>query len=259
MPTTTLSSNALQCFGNNQSYIGLEDRSKNALEISKPNNNGTACKGNEFEKSNSCDNKKQSGSPLTSVKELCNDVKKAVVSLFVAPPAVNSSAYGGSIAAPTPTTSAGYGGSVIPSGSGMAANNCPFSTNAPKGGDFGKICSEDKREGGGKGELEEKKGNCFEVKGLVKSDEKCKEPKSVMPMPLVVPTVPVSSGYGGSITPAPVVSAGYGGSITPKPSVKPACNQGIGNGSEGCDPGKSQPRGGSNDEGGRKPGEKPCK
>ncbi|MEA5515668.1 S-layer homology domain-containing protein, partial [Nodularia sp. UHCC 0506] len=32
------------------------------------------------------------------------------------------------------------------------------------------------------------------------------------------------------------------------------CNQGIGNGSEGCDPGKSSPRGGSNDEGGRTPG-----
>ncbi len=32
------------------------------------------------------------------------------------------------------------------------------------------------------------------------------------------------------------------------------CNQGIGNGSEGCDPGNSSPRGGSNDEGGRKPG-----
>lgn len=31
------------------------------------------------------------------------------------------------------------------------------------------------------------------------------------------------------------------------------CNQGIGNGSEGCDPGNSRPHGGSNDEGGRKP------
>ncbi|MEB3337373.1 MAG: hypothetical protein VKJ46_07930 [Leptolyngbyaceae bacterium] len=31
------------------------------------------------------------------------------------------------------------------------------------------------------------------------------------------------------------------------------CNQGIGNGSEGCDPGKSRPHGGSNDEGGRTP------
>lgn len=31
------------------------------------------------------------------------------------------------------------------------------------------------------------------------------------------------------------------------------CNQGIGNGAEGCDPGNSAPRGGSNDEGGRTP------
>ncbi|HBS72233.1 MAG TPA: hypothetical protein DEA79_24655, partial [Cyanobacteria bacterium UBA11153] len=31
-------------------------------------------------------------------------------------------------------------------------------------------------------------------------------------------------------------------------------NQGIGNGAEGADPGNSQPRGGSNDEGGRTPG-----
>lgn len=38
---------------------------------------------------------------------------------------------------------------------------------------------------------------------------------------------------------------------------KPArqhCNQGIGNGAEGCDPGNSHPHGGSNDEGGRTPG-----
>jgi hypothetical protein len=41
-------------------------------------------------------------------------------------------------------------------------------------------------------------------------------------------------------------------------SVKPRrnCNQGIGNGAEGCDPGKSRPHGGSNDEGGRTPGNK---
>ncbi|MBD1911751.1 MULTISPECIES: S-layer homology domain-containing protein [unclassified Leptolyngbya] len=35
------------------------------------------------------------------------------------------------------------------------------------------------------------------------------------------------------------------------------CNQGIGNGAEGCDPGNSQPHGGSNDEGGRTPGNRP--
>jgi hypothetical protein len=34
------------------------------------------------------------------------------------------------------------------------------------------------------------------------------------------------------------------------------CNQGIGNGAEGCDPGNSRPHGGSNDEGGRTPGGK---
>lgn len=33
-----------------------------------------------------------------------------------------------------------------------------------------------------------------------------------------------------------------------------SCNQGIGNGPEGCDPGNSSPRGGSNDETGRTPG-----
>ncbi|MBD2388530.1 S-layer homology domain-containing protein [Cylindrospermum sp. FACHB-282] len=41
--------------------------------------------------------------------------------------------------------------------------------------------------------------------------------------------------------------------------VKPQrrnCNQGIGNGAEGCDPGNSRPHGGSNDEGGRTPGGK---
>ncbi|HEY9623194.1 MAG TPA: S-layer homology domain-containing protein [Crinalium sp.] len=35
------------------------------------------------------------------------------------------------------------------------------------------------------------------------------------------------------------------------------CNQGIGNGAEGCDPGNSAPHGGSNDEGGRTPGRSP--
>ncbi|MBD1845334.1 S-layer homology domain-containing protein [Cyanobacteria bacterium FACHB-63] len=39
-----------------------------------------------------------------------------------------------------------------------------------------------------------------------------------------------------------------------KPMGKQHCNQGIGNGSEGCDPGNSRPHGGSNDEAGRTPG-----
>lgn len=45
---------------------------------------------------------------------------------------------------------------------------------------------------------------------------------------------------------------------TSRARIKPRrhCNQGIGNGSEGCDPGNSRPHGGSNDEGGRTPGNK---
>ncbi|XGW00325.1 MAG: hypothetical protein ACAF41_15490 [Leptolyngbya sp. BL-A-14] len=57
-----------------------------------------------------------------------------------------------------------------------------------------------------------------------------------------------SSGYGGV-----VASSGYGG------DVETTCkhfNQGIGNGSEGGDPGNSHPHGGSNDETGRTPGQR---
>jgi hypothetical protein len=56
------------------------------------------------------------------------------------------------------------------------------------------------------------------------------------------------SGYGGSVD-----SAGYGGEVV---VTGKHFNQGIGNGMEGGDPGKSQPHGGSNDEGGRTPGQK---
>ena len=48
-------------------------------------------------------------------------------------------------------------------------------------------------------------------------------------------------------------------SNVPRGNTQPRqnCNQGIGNGPEGCDPGKSSPRGGSNDEDGRTPGTPP--
>jgi hypothetical protein len=71
------------------------------------------------------------------------------------------------------------------------------------------------------------------------------------------------SGYGGPIaTPVTttVSTSGYGGFIGSDSGVGQKCvhfNQGIGNGSEGGDPGKSAPRGGSNDEGGRTPGQRP--
>jgi hypothetical protein len=44
-----------------------------------------------------------------------------------------------------------------------------------------------------------------------------------------------------------------------KKPTRQHCNQGIGNGAEGCDPGNSRPHGGSNDEGGRTPGNRPKK
>ncbi|MBW4539524.1 MAG: S-layer homology domain-containing protein [Myxacorys chilensis ATA2-1-KO14] len=47
-----------------------------------------------------------------------------------------------------------------------------------------------------------------------------------------------------------------GSTIEQGKGKKQNCNQGIGNGSEGCDPGNSRPHGGSNDEGGRTPGNK---
>ena len=47
-----------------------------------------------------------------------------------------------------------------------------------------------------------------------------------------------------------------GSNSSPNQIKKQNCNQGIGNGAEGCDPGNSRPRGGSNDEGGRMPGNK---
>jgi hypothetical protein len=61
------------------------------------------------------------------------------------------------------------------------------------------------------------------------------------------------SGYGG------VVTTAYGGGPIPTPTPTPTTchfNQGIGNGMEGGDPGKSAPHGGSNDEGGRTPGQR---
>ncbi len=50
---------------------------------------------------------------------------------------------------------------------------------------------------------------------------------------------------------AEVREAAQGNRFKPK---RQHCNQGIGNGAEGCDPGNSHPHGGSNDEGGRTPG-----
>ncbi|UBF28907.1 hypothetical protein K9N68_14325 [Kovacikia minuta CCNUW1] len=52
-------------------------------------------------------------------------------------------------------------------------------------------------------------------------------------------------------TPGTIVYTSDDGWDDDRKPRKRNCNQGIGNGSEGCDPGNSHPHGGSNDEGGR--------
>ena len=75
-------------------------------------------------------------------------------------------------------------------------------------------------------------------------------PPQVSPVPAANPA-PVTPA---PASPAPAVEAGEGDRNKPQ---RQNCNQGIGNGTEGCDPGNSRPRGGSNDEGGRTPGNRP--
>jgi hypothetical protein len=67
------------------------------------------------------------------------------------------------------------------------------------------------------------------------------------PVAPVAPAAPV----------APTAPAAPAGESSRNKPARQNCNQGIGNGAEGCDPGNSSPRGGSNDEGGRTPGNRP--
>jgi len=59
------------------------------------------------------------------------------------------------------------------------------------------------------------------------------------------------------VRPAEVRPAREAGEADDRKPRRQNCNQGIGNGAEGCDPGNSRPHGGSNDEGGRTPGNRP--
>jgi hypothetical protein len=68
--------------------------------------------------------------------------------------------------------------------------------------------------------------------------------------PEITTTTYDSASYGGVID-----SASYGGTTEPVP-YKFHYNQGIGNGAEGGDPGRSQPHGSSNDELGQTPGKR---
>ena len=57
----------------------------------------------------------------------------------------------------------------------------------------------------------------------------------------------------GTITVTPTTTPSDTPEVTPEPT-KQKCNQGIGNGTDGCDPGNSNHNQPSNDERGRKPG-----
>ena len=85
-------------------------------------------------------------------------------------------------------------------------------------------------------------------------------PPQVTPVPAASPApVPVPAASPSPV-PVPAASPAPASPAVESDRDKPQrqnCNQGIGNGAEGCDPGNSQPHGGSNDEGGRTPGNRP--
>jgi len=138
-------------------------------------------------------------------------------------------------------SSAGYGGAVKP----PISSSCHFNQglgNGSEGGDPGKSHPHgDSNDETGRtpGEPWRPKVFCSNVIQQVNL--------------FVSRCTPSFAGRCGSVT--PVSSAGYGGSVTPPVTSSCHFNQGIGNGSEGGDPGKSHPHGSSNDETGRTPGQ----
>jgi hypothetical protein len=149
---------------------------------------------------------------------------------------------------------AGYGGSVSTGGSGSSTKNRHFNQglgNGAEGGDPGKSAPH----GGSNDELGRTPGQPFsplpKIQALGKSfSNKCCDVKNAVTTlfnPAPQPTSTISAaGYGG-----PVSTGGTGSTIKNR-----HFNQGLGNGAEGGDPGKSAPHGGSNDELGRTPGQK---
>ncbi len=138
---------------------------------------------------------------------------------------------------------AGYGGTVDPTPIPVPVppvKNCSNQGigNGPEGSDPGKSSPH----GGSNDEDGRTPGTSLGKCGSSKEGSALKVPVDVVPVSNSSPSV---AGYGGTVDPTPVP--------TPEPT-KCHYNQGIGNGAEGGDPGKSRPHGGSNDEGGRTPG-----
>jgi hypothetical protein len=192
--------------------------------------------------------------PKTASSSPCGS--KLPLTIVTLPPV--SAGYGGGITVPTPVVIAAYGGGLT------VTNPAP---KAPCGDSKSRLSvrsnDDDDRNpsrplGGRETEREDDKSP------LKKLGDKCKDAKNFV-VGLVTPPTPIptvgGAGYGGTIT-APVVTnpapTNFMGSNTGS-GFGSQCvhfNQGIGNGAEGGDPGKSQPRGGSNDETGRTPGQK---
>jgi hypothetical protein len=175
------------------------------------------------------------------------------------PATVPAAGYGGSVTIPAPVVIAvaGYGGGLT------------VPTPAPKS-----PCGDSKQGLNVRVEADDRKPS--QPLGGRESENERENDKS----PLKKLAAKCGSFLTGLVTPpspAPTGGAGYGGTVTTPVVVAPSpknfmvsnagsgfgsqCthfNQGIGNGAEGGDPGKSSPRGGSNDETGRTPGQS-CK
>ncbi len=232
---------------------GLPERPQCTSDLSVPLYNVPSKSSNEFECKGQSIVVKCSGDKSFDLKKEL----EAHVATYTAP-TVSAAGYGGSVT--TTVSAAGYGGlvttAVVPTKLCQSKDD--------RGGDLGKEKSSKERENEFEGNSKESDrpkaqtltsaivGKCNDAKNLVMG----------LLTPPVPPTVVSAAGYGGAITPAPmVVATPSGGTLNLAGSngVKTVhFNQGIGNGAEGGDPGKSQPRGGSNDESGRTPGKKSC-
>lgn len=230
--TTSSASNALS---NASTYTVCAEKPKCGAELNTHSYNTKPAS------SSSCGGSKP---PLTIPPVMLPPVGAGYGGSVTIPPVVLppiSAGYGGGITVPTPTPKAPCGDSK--SGLSVRSNN-----------------DDDRNQsrplGGRETEREDDKSP------LKKLADKC----GSFLVGLVTPPSPApagGAGYGGSVT-APVMTApnptnfmasnagsGFGSQCT-------HFNQGIGNGAEGGDPGKSSPRGGSNDETGRTPGQS-CK
>jgi hypothetical protein len=228
MFNTTCSSNALS---NASSYTVCSEKPKCGSELSTPSYSSIP------KTASSCGSKP----PLTIVSL---PPVSAGYGGVTTPAPVVLAAYGGGLTVPTPAPKAPCGESK--SGLSVRSNDGDRNQSRPLGGRE----TENEREND-KSPLKKLAGKCNDAKNFV---------VGLITPPTPIPTVG-GAGYGGSVTTPVVTSPGPGSFMGSNAGsgFGSQCvhfNQGIGNGAEGGDPGKSRPHGGSNDETGRTPGQK---